>query len=157
MDEAQLIAKLRRVENLFAGAATPGEREAAASALDRMRRRLEELQRSDPAVEQKFRLTDVWSRRLLLALMRRYGIRPYRYAGQRHTTVMARVSRGFVEQTLWPEFVELDEMLRRYLEETTERVIREGLEADSSEAEERSVGSAAVIEGTRTAVGLARR
>ena len=139
MDEAQLIAKLRRVENLFAGAATPGEREAAASALDRMRRRLEELQRSDPAVEQKFRLTDVWSRRLLLALMRRYGIRPYRYAGQRHTTVMASVSRGFVEQTLWPEFVELDEMLRRYLEETTERVIREGLEADSSEAEERSV------------------
>jgi hypothetical protein len=44
MDEAQLIEKLRRVENLFAGAATDGEREAAASALDRMRRRLEELQ-----------------------------------------------------------------------------------------------------------------
>jgi len=54
------------------------------------------------------------------------GFGPYRYAGQRHTTVMARVSRGFVEQTLWPEFLELDEVLRRYLEETTERVIREG-------------------------------
>ena len=138
MDEAQLIEKLRRVENLFAGAATTGEREAAANAAERIRRRLKDLQFSDPPVEQKFRLTDVWSRRLLLALMRRYGIRPYRYAGQRHTTVMARVSRGFVEEKLWPEFVELDEVLRRYLEETTERVIREGLEADSSEAEERS-------------------
>jgi hypothetical protein len=138
MDEAQLIEKLRRVESLFAGAGTAGERGAAANASERIRRRLKELQVNDPPVEQKFRLTDVWSRRLLLALMRRYGIRPYRYGGQRHTTVMARVSRGFVEQTLWPEFVELDTVLRHYLEETTERVIREGLEADSSEAEERS-------------------
>ena len=137
MDEGQLIERLRRVENLFAGAATAGERHAAANASERIRQRLKELQLSDPEVEQKFRLTDVWSRRLLLALMRRYGIRPYRYAGQRHTTVMARVSRGFVEQTLWPEFLELDSVLRRYLEETTERVIREGLESDISEAEVR--------------------
>ncbi|MEK7754106.1 MAG: hypothetical protein AAB654_19435 [Acidobacteriota bacterium] len=135
MDEAQLIERLRRVENLFAGAATAGEREASANASERIRRRLADLQLSDPAVEQKFRLTDVWSRRLLLALMRRYGIRPYRYGRQRHTTVMAKVSRGFVEETLWPEFVELNEVLRRYLEETTERVIREGLESDVSEAE----------------------
>ena|GEM_PF-5969574 len=35
MDEFQLIEKLRLVENLFAGAATEGEREAAASAMDR--------------------------------------------------------------------------------------------------------------------------
>jgi hypothetical protein len=138
MDEAQLIEKLRRVENLFAGAATEGEREAAASALDRMRRRLEELQRSDPAVEYKFALNHIWSRRLLLALLRRYGIRPYRYSGQRHTTVMVRVSRRFVEETLWPEFQELDKVLHAYLSETTERVIREGLDADSSEAEERA-------------------
>jgi hypothetical protein len=143
MDEAQLIEKLRRVENLFAGAATPGEREAAASALDRMRRRLEELQRSDPAVEYKFALNHIWSRRLLLALLRRYGIRPYRYSGQRHTTVMVRVSRRFVEETLWPEFQELDKVLHAYLSETTERVIREGLDADSSEAEERAALPAA--------------
>ena len=114
MDEAQRIQKLRRVENLFAGAATAGEREAAANASDRIRRRLADVPLNDPPIEQKFRLTEVWSRRLLLALMRRYGIRPYRYVGQRHTTVMARVPRGFVDQTLWPEFVELDEVLRRY-------------------------------------------
>lgn len=135
MDEQQLIERLRRVENLFAGAATAGEREAAASAAERIRGRLKDLQVSDPPIEQQFRMTDVWSRRLLLALMRRYGIYPYRYPGQRYTTVMARVSRGFVEQTLWPEFLELDGVLRRYLEETTERVIREGLNGDSSEAE----------------------
>jgi hypothetical protein len=137
MDEEQLIQKLRRVENLFAGAATPGERGAAANALDRIRRRLAELQRSDPAVEYQFRLNHIWSRRLLLALLRRYGIRPYRYAGQRHTTVMVQVSRRFVEETLWPEFQELDKVLHEYLREATERVIQEGLQADSSEAEVR--------------------
>ena len=137
MDEAQLIQKLRLVENLFAGAATAGERAAAANASERIRGRLKELQLSDTPIEQKFRLPDVWSRRLLLALLRRYGLEPYRYAGQRHTTVMARVPRGFVDQTLWPEFLELDAILRRYLEETTERVIREGLDSDISEAEVR--------------------
>ncbi|MDD5707206.1 MAG: hypothetical protein PHR35_14880 [Kiritimatiellae bacterium] len=138
MNEEQLVDRLRRVENLYAGAATAGEREAAASAAERIRGRLKDLQVSDPPIERSFRLPDVWSRRLLVALMRRYGIRPYRYAGQRHTTVMAQVSRGFVELTLWPEFLELDGVLRRYLEETTERVIREGLDADTSEAEVRN-------------------
>lgn len=137
MDEKELILRLLRVENLFAGAATSGEREAAACASDRIRRRLEELEQSDPAEEYKFCLNDLWSRRLLLALLRRYSIHPYRYSGQRHTTVMARVSRSFVQETLWPEFKELDKILHSYLAETTERVIREGLNADSSEAEVR--------------------
>ena len=137
MDERELVEKLRLVENLFAGAATAGERDAAANASDRIRRRLEEMERSDPAVEYTFRLNDIWSRRLLLALMRRYGIHPYRYSGQRRTTVMAQVSREFVQQTLWPEFQELDKVLRTYLEESTERVIGEALGADSSEVEVR--------------------
>ena len=137
MDEKELIQRLRRVENLFAGAATSGEREAAANASDRIGRRLKELEHSDPAEEYKFCLTDRWSRRLFLALLRRYGIRPYRFSGQRHTTVMAKVSESFVQETLWPEFQELDKILHSYLEETTERVIREGLNSDSSEAEVR--------------------
>jgi hypothetical protein len=143
MDERQLIQRLRLVENLFAGAATDGEREAAANAAERIRRRLGELERSDPAVEYTFRLSHIWSRRLLLALLRRYGIRPYRNCGQRHTTVMAQVSRRFVDETLWPEFQELNKVLHDYLSETTERVIREGLDADSSEAEVRGVLPAA--------------
>ena len=135
MDERQLIEKLRRVEALFEGADTAGEREAAACALDRLRRRLEEAQERDPAIEYRFTLADMWSRRLFVALLRRYGIHPYRYSGQRYTTVMARVPRPFVDETLWPEYTELNEVLRTYLEETTERVIRQGVHEDSSEAE----------------------
>lgn len=135
MDERQLIEKLRRVEALFEGAGTAGERDAAACALDRLRRHLEEAQERDPAIEYRFTLADMWSRRLFVALLRRYGIHPYRYSGQRYTTVMARVPRQFVDETLWPEYTELNDVLRSYLEETTERVIRQGVHEDSSEAE----------------------
>ena len=135
MNERELIEKLRLVENLFAGAATEGERDAAANAIDRIRRRLEETERTDPAVEYKFSLRDMWARRLFVALLRRYGIRPYRYPRQRYTTVMAKVPASFVEKVLWPEFKELNRVLNTYLKETTERVISEGVWADSSEAE----------------------
>jgi hypothetical protein len=137
MDEQQLIDKLRLVETLFAGAGTEGERDAAAHARDRIHRRLEAVRESDPPVEYKFYLPDRWSRRLLLALMRRYEIQPYRHAGQRRTTVMARVSKRFVDDTLWPEYLELDKLLRTYLGEVTDRVIREALHADTSDAEVR--------------------
>ncbi len=135
MDEKQLIEKLHLVEALFERAGTEGEREAAANALGRLRGRLEEARQSDPSIEYRFSLPDMWSRRLFVALLRRYGIRPYRYYRQRHTTVMANVPRQFVDQTLWPEYTELNSVLRTYLDETTERVIGQGIHADSSEAE----------------------
>ncbi len=134
-DEERLIEKLKRIEALFAGAATQGERAAAENAMQRIRGRLKELHKTDPPTEFKFRLADMWSRRLLVALLRRYGIRPYRYRRQKHTTVMAKVSERFVKETLWPEFRELDNTLRTYLDEITDRVIREGIYSDTSEAE----------------------
>lgn len=81
-------------------------------------------------------MPDEWSRRLFLALCRRYGLNPYRYHRQRRTTVMVRVPRGFVDQVLWPEFQELNRALRAYLNEMTLRVIREEVFADASEAAE---------------------
>jgi len=135
MDEKKLIEKLHLVEALFEGAGTEGEREAAANALGRLHRRLEEAQQSDPAIECQFCLPDMWSRRIFVALLRRYGIRPYRYYRQRHTTVMAKAPKQFIDQTLWPEYVELNSVLCTYLDETTERVISQGVFEDSSEAE----------------------
>ena len=123
-DEARLIEKLKRIEALFAGAATQGERTAAANAMQRIRRRLKELHKTDPPTEFRFRMADMWSRRLFVALLRRYGIRPYRYPRQKHTTVMAKVPETFVEETLWPEFRELDDTLRNYLDEMTDQPFR---------------------------------
>ena len=134
-DEFKLIEKLSRIEALYSGAMTEGERDAAANALQRIRERLESIQKTDPPVEYRFSMSDMWSRKLFVALLRRCGIKPYRYYRQRHTTVMAKVSKRFVDETLWPEFQELNKTLKSYLDDITERVISEGIHSDSSEAE----------------------
>ena len=104
--------------------------------MERVRQRLAEMKDTDPATEYKFTLGDGWSRRLFVALLRRHGINPYRYRGQRRTTVMARVPRRFVDETLWPEFERLSATLRAFLDDITERVIRESVFDDDSDAEE---------------------
>lgn len=53
-DERALIEKLLRIEALHAGATTPGERAAAANAMDRIRERLKKVAVQDPPVEYRF-------------------------------------------------------------------------------------------------------
>ena len=76
-----------------------------------------------------------WSRRLFVALLRRYDLQPYRYHRQRHTTVMVKVSETFVDDVLWPEFEALSATLEEYLDEVTTRVIREMFEVEDKDAE----------------------
>jgi hypothetical protein len=134
VDEARLIQKLRSIEALFAGATTDGERIAAGRARERIMQRLAEWDREEPPIEHKFSMPDMWSRTLFLALLRRYDIQPYRRSGQRHTTVTAKVSRRFVEQTLWPQFLQSSEILEAYLAEVTDRVVRQVLSVDGADA-----------------------
>jgi hypothetical protein len=136
IDERALIEKLMRIEALHAGATTPGERAAAESALERIRARLAQTVKADPPIEYRFTLADGWGRKVFLALLRRYDLKPYRYPRQRHTTVMVRVPRRFVDETLWPQYIALAETLQSYLNEVTERVISEALHKDQSEAAE---------------------
>jgi hypothetical protein len=135
-EETQLRDKMRKIEALFAGAGTEGERVAAGAALTRVRARLAALQRDAPPVEMQFSLSDQWSRRLFLALCRRYGLAPYRLYRQRLTTVMLKAPRRFVEEVLWPEFEELNLALLQYLNAVTLRVIREEVHRDAGEAVE---------------------
>ena len=134
--EDDLLARLRKIEALMAGAGTAGEREAAGAALERVKARLAEQSRRDPPVELQFSMPDAWSRQLFVALCRRYGLKPYRYPRQKRMTVMLRVPRGFNDTVLWPEFVELDRALVAHLQEVTTRIIRGAVHADTSEAEE---------------------
>jgi hypothetical protein len=137
MDELnKLIEKLKLIEALHAGASTEGERVAAGHARQRIQDRIAQHKNTDPPCEYKFQLNNMWSRRLLLALLRRYDIKPYRRYRQHRNTVMANVSKGFVNNTLWPEFLELDKELREHLDKVAERVISEAIYADSSDAEE---------------------
>lgn len=136
--EQQLREKLRKITALFEGAATPGERQAAAAAIDRIRQALNAATKAQPLPETKVSLTDQWQRRLFCALCRRYGLEPYRYKGQRYNTVIVRAPRAFVNNTLWPEYVELQAALYAYLSEATERIIREEVYGDAEEVRERT-------------------
>ena len=104
----------------------------------RIKRRLLDLEAVDPPVEFSFKVRDRWSHQLLVALLRRYDIKPYRYRGQRRTTVMARVPARFVNETLWPEFQELNRTLVGYIAEVTRRVIAEGIGGSDEDIEERA-------------------
>jgi hypothetical protein len=58
MTENELLEKLRKVERLFAGATTPGERVAAADAMQRIKQRLKEQAGKEKEIEYKFTLAD---------------------------------------------------------------------------------------------------
>ena len=46
---------------------------------------------------------------------------------------MAKVPRRFVHETLWPEYEQLAAVLRRHLEDVTDRVISAAIHEDASE------------------------
>ena len=148
-DERELIEKLHRIEALFARAGTDGEKVAAAGAASRIRRRLEEQAKLDPPAEYRFSVSDGWSRKLLLALLRRYGVKPYRYRNQRRSSVMARVSRRFVRETLWPEFEEFSRVLQAHLWEVTDRIIAQAVSPESQDEEVCGVEGEDVVGGGR--------
>ncbi len=140
--EQELRQKLRKIAALFEGATTAGERDAAAAAIGRVRVALSAAEQTEQVIEMQFRLTDRWHRRLFLALCRRYGLKPYRYPRQRYSSIVLRAPKSFINGTLWPEFLQLKDALDEYLNEATERIIREEVFGNSEEAEERAASPA---------------
>src|SRR3546814_6570095 len=90
ISEDQLREKLRKIEALYAGAKTDGEKSAAGAAAERIRVKFENASKQERAEEFKFSITDPWSRQLFIALCRRYGIKPFRYTRMHRQTVIIR-------------------------------------------------------------------
>jgi len=133
----QLIETLLKVEALHAGATTPGERDAAGAAMERIKQKLAQFAAADPPEEMQCTFSNMWSKQLFCALAKRYDLQPYRYYRQRHTTVMIRVPRRFLNEVLWPEFQGLNEVLKNYLDEMTSKIISEAIFKGSAEEEVR--------------------
>lgn len=134
--EQDLREKLRKIEALFAGASTPGEKAAAGAAADRLRARLREAVETERPEEFKFSLQDPWGRHLFVALCRRYGLKPFRYRRMHRQTVLVKGPPSFIDGVLWPEFQELNVVLSSYLAEITDRLIREEVHGETGEADE---------------------
>ena len=143
--EQILREKLRKIEALFAGGATEGERGAAGAAAERIRSRLKEIEDKEEPVEIRFSLPDQWSRQLFIALCRRYGIRPYRYPRMRRQSIVIRAPQSFIDDVLWSEFEQINEALVEYLAEITDKVISEEVFGSTEDAdvvdEMRQIGS----------------
>lgn len=133
--EAGALETLRLVEALLAGATTEGERAAAARARERLLEKLHRIRATNVEVEFQFSMHDPWSRRLLIAVLRKYEIRPFRYPRQRRTTIMARAPKEVMDGMVWPEFERICDVLSDHLLQITDRVIREALHSDGSDVD----------------------
>ena len=136
MSEERLREKLRKIEALYAGATTAGEKSAAGAAAERIRRQFEAASKKERAEEFKFSIPDPWSRQLFIALCRRYGVKPFRYTRMHRQTVMVRAPASFVQLTLWPEFDELSGALTTHLDEITRKIIKEEVHEATQDADE---------------------
>lgn len=118
MTRDELIEKIRKVEALFSGTDSPGEKQAARSALERLQSQLTAA--PEPLTEYKLKIDDPWKRQLFIALCRRNNLHPYRLPRQRAATVMLRTTRSMIDQILWPQFLELAKLLHNYLDEASD-------------------------------------
>ncbi|MEM9984709.1 MAG: hypothetical protein AAF804_06405 [Bacteroidota bacterium] len=117
-----LLDKIRKIEALIEGAKTEGERNAAISAKNRIH---EKLLKSQPIELKEYALYTQgnWHKKLLLAICRKHGIRPYRYKRQKYTTVMVRINEKFLNDVLWPEYLEYSQHLEELVEGITNSII----------------------------------
>lgn len=117
-----LEEKLKKIEALFDGAKTKGEKTAAARAKQRV---LERAKRERSSDEKEFTvsLRDRWSKRLFVALCNKYNLRTYRYKRQKYTTTMVRVSESFLDEVLWPEFQKYSKSLNEFVTSITDDLI----------------------------------
>ena len=61
----------------------------------------------------------MWSVRLFIAVCRKHGVHPYRYARQHRTTVMVRARERDFDRKVWLEFSMLNTELEIYLESSS--------------------------------------
>jgi hypothetical protein len=122
MSESALREKLRKIEAVLSRPGTPGERQAAKEAHDRVRAKLAELERERTLREFKVTIPDLYSRALFNWLCRKHQVRTYRYPRQRRTTIVLRTS-DRIYSALLREFADLNAELLAHLKEVANKFI----------------------------------
>lgn len=118
-----LLERIKKIESLILGAKTEGEKQAAISAKERILKKYPELEIHKNPKEYALYTQDNWHKKLLLAICRKYGVKPYRYYRQKYTTVMVRINEDFLNKVLWKEYLEYSELLGQLVEEITDDLI----------------------------------
>lgn len=118
-----ILDKIRKIEALIAGATSEGEKNAAIAARLRIINRYPLLESSKDQKEFALYTQDNWHKKLLLALCRKYGVKPYRYNRQKFTTVMIKTDKQFLNEVLWKEYLEYSKHLEHLMEEIADGII----------------------------------
>ena len=118
-----LLERIKKIESLILGAKTEGEKQAAIFAKERILKKYPELEIHKNPKEYALYTQDNWHKKLLLAICRKYGVKPYRYYRQKYTTVMVRINEDFLNKVLWKEYLEYSELLGKLVEEITDDLI----------------------------------
>ena len=128
----ELLEKIKRIEALIEGSKTEGEKNAAILAKSRVNKRLVEEEKMQ-VEEYTLYTPGTWHKRLLLAICRKYGVRPYRYKRQKYTTVMVMANANFVNDVIWKEYLEYSGHLEKLVEEITDSIIKKIHQGDEEE------------------------
>ena len=71
---------------------------------------------------------------LFVAVCRKHGVHPYRYAHQRRTTVMVRARERAFHRVVWPEFSRLQTELEIYFHDVTDHLITHAMGSDGDDS-----------------------
>jgi len=103
-------SKLNKIQALIDRTSSEGERQAAALAKDRIlnkeRQSLKEIHIS---------LQSIWQKSLFLALCKKYRLETYRYLRQKHTSTVVMVEPNFLNDRLWPEYLEYSALFQDHV------------------------------------------
>ncbi len=124
-----LEEKLRKIEALLNSTSSPGEKHAAELAIKRlMEKNLQQRQ-----IEFTITADCHWKKRLFIAVCKKHHVAPYRYAKQRYTTTVVRVTEPFMKQVLWPEFKKYASIFESFAEEIMSDLIAKIHQVDDSD------------------------
>jgi hypothetical protein len=101
----ELADKIRKIEALIASTKSEGERRAAQLAKMRLQVKI-----AEKPLEYTVRLGTFWKKKLFVAICSKYQLQTYRYAKQKYTTAMVRVSQPFMDSVIMPEFKKYDSL-----------------------------------------------
>ncbi len=66
---------------------------------------------------------DMWHKKLFMAICHKHNLNPYRYYRQKRTTVMVNISKVFLDEVVWPEYLKYARILEELVDEITAEII----------------------------------
>lgn len=102
MIDANISTKLQKIEALYEGAKTLGERESAFNAKKRL---VKKIYQNKTTSTYRFTIQDKQSAEKLIRILKQYDIKGSKRRRTDETTVLAKISSDLIDNVIWPEYI----------------------------------------------------